>query len=389
MKSSLLNRRVNGYLAAVMLAMGLIAGCGEPEEVRFRLNMENRDRAEIAPERQQFMVDALTAMFGTPDDPKDVFPETNLDVKKLKLAAGSAAADPTGARHGLYRKHCVHCHGITGDGAGPTAGFLNPYPRDYRNGVFKFTSTQSSARPTTADLKRTVIEGIPGTAMPSFSLLANDEIDALVEYVRYLAIRGETETLVYDYVVTQEEDLPLTREFLVEETLAPVVANWDGAEGAVISPESRPPIETPQQLAASVAIGRKLFQDQKTKCADCHGPTGMGDGPQVNFDLWNKEKEKKSEADIARLFALPIQQNKPRNLRLGIYRGGRRPIDIFRRMYAGIKGTPMPSQGPNAGTAGALTEEQIWHLVDYVRTLPYEESSNPFPKQTVVHKERN
>src|SRR5687768_12420679 len=138
MKSSLSNHRAIGPLAAVALAMGLVAGCGKPEEARFRLNMENKDRAEIAPERQQFMVDALTAMFGTPDDPKDVFPEANLDVKKLKLAAGSAKVDPEGARQGLYRKHCVHCHGISGDGAGPTAGFLNPYPRDYRNGVFKF-----------------------------------------------------------------------------------------------------------------------------------------------------------------------------------------------------------------------------------------------------------
>ena len=31
--------------------------------------------------------------------------------------------------HRLYREHCAHCHGISGDGVGPTAVFLNPYPR--------------------------------------------------------------------------------------------------------------------------------------------------------------------------------------------------------------------------------------------------------------------
>ena len=57
---------------------------------------------------------------------------------------------------------------------------------------------------------------------------------------------------------------------------------------------------------------------------------------------------------------------KPRNLLLGQYRGGRRPVDIFRRMYAGIKGTPMPAFG---GTA--LKDPEIWDLVNYVMSLPY------------------
>ena len=43
----------------------------------------------------------------------------------------------------LYMQHCLHCHGVSGDGAGPTAKFLNPRPRDYRQGIFKFKSTQA------------------------------------------------------------------------------------------------------------------------------------------------------------------------------------------------------------------------------------------------------
>jgi mono/diheme cytochrome c family protein len=59
-------------------------------------------------------------------------------------------------------------------------------------------------------------------------------------------------------------------------------------------------------------------------------------------------------------------QLKPRNLTLGQYRGGRRPVDLFRRVYAGIKGTPMPAFG---GTA--LKDNEIWDLVNYVMSLPY------------------
>ncbi len=57
-----------------------------------------------------------------------------------------------------------------------------------------------------------------------------------------------------------------------------------------------------------------------------------------------------------------------RDLTTGIYRGGRRPVDLFRRIYAGIKGTPMPVFGGKG-----LTDEQIWDIVNYVLTMPQEE----------------
>ncbi len=54
----------------------------------------------------------------------------------------------------------------------PPRLFLKPYPRDYREGLYKFKSTPSNLPPTDEDLMRTVQEGVPGTAMPSFKLLA-------------------------------------------------------------------------------------------------------------------------------------------------------------------------------------------------------------------------
>ena len=95
-------------------------------------------------------------------------------------------------RH-VYMKNCMHCHGVAGDGAGPTAEFLNPRPRDYRSGIFKFTSTKNGEKPARDDLDRIVRYGIPGTYMPSFLLLGDRETKAVVEYVRWLSIRGEFE----------------------------------------------------------------------------------------------------------------------------------------------------------------------------------------------------
>jgi hypothetical protein len=56
----------------------------------------------------------------------------------------------------------------------------------------------------------------------------------------------------------------------------------------------------------------------------------------------------------------------PRNLRQGIYRGGRRPLDLYYRIHAGINGAPMPA------AAGTVSPEEIWHIVNYVRSLPYD-----------------
>ena len=75
---------------------------------------------------------------------------------------------------------------------------------------------------------------------------------------------------------------------------------------------------------------------------------------------------------------LPPRNAIPRNLREPTYRGGRRPIDIFWRVSAGIAGTPMPAGGPAAeGAPPTLSQEEVWQIVDYVQSLPFEPASQP------------
>ena len=49
-----------------------------------------------------------------------------------------------------------------------------------------------------------------------------------------------------------------------------------------------------------------------------------------------------------------------------MYKGGRRPIDIYWRIAKGINGATMPAHDT------VLTPEQIWDLVNFVLALPYE-----------------
>jgi mono/diheme cytochrome c family protein len=385
MKSATARLRLNGVggtlaVAAAALVVMASTGCGRTPAASFRPNMVEATKQRLTPEQEQQVATILLAMFGTPDDPV-CFPEAGLDEAKLRLAAGPVRSDIAGRKNGLYREHCAHCHGVTGDGLGPTAAFLNPYPRDYRPGVFKFKSTQRADKPTHEDLVRILHNGIVGTSMPSFALLSDLEIDALVEYVKYLSIRGETEIeLTRAFFELDDEDegkLPETRDFLVDEMLATVAEKWQSAADALIEvPEMPADID----LAASIAKGKELFYGDKANCVKCHGVTGLGDGQANDYDDWNKAivqwtQEVAGDQDPAWVSkatqvlagdALRPRTIPPRNLRQGLYRGGRRPLDIYYRIHAGINGAPMPA------AAGTVAPEDIWHIVNYVRSLPYD-----------------
>ena len=211
-------------VALTLMLLAPLIGC-QSEVPYFRPNLveiqiEEDSSEPITEDQQRLINETMLAMFGTPDDPANPFPEdedaevkasggplTNFgfDVDKLKIAAGPAYKDAEGNQHGLYRLHCAHCHGVTGGGDGPTAPFLNPYPRDYRPGVFKYKSTFGAAKPSHDDLKRVLVHGVAGTSMPSFRTLPDNEIEALVEYVRYLSVRGETEIRLIEYLASEGE----------------------------------------------------------------------------------------------------------------------------------------------------------------------------------------
>jgi mono/diheme cytochrome c family protein len=188
----------------------------------------------------------------------------------------------------------------------------------------------------------------------------------------------------------------------VMELLAEVVENWDAANEQIIVPnEEFIPAEdrSPAEVQASVVKGRELFYGAKANCIKCHGPTGLGDGQQDDFNNWQKAHKKFLE-DTAKLanqeerdesqeenldhreevaeLIYPLRNAIPRNLRQGVYRGGNRRLDVFRKIYAGIAGTPMPGSGPaSPGAKGTISEADMWNIVDYVVSLPYEPSSQP------------
>ena len=87
----------------------------------------------------------------------------------------------------MFRPNCARCHGVEGGGDGPMSRRLFPKPRNYQRGVFKFAAVEDGSKPRRVDLVRTLVHGLPGSAMPSFRSTSLGELSALVDYVRYLA----------------------------------------------------------------------------------------------------------------------------------------------------------------------------------------------------------
>jgi mono/diheme cytochrome c family protein len=315
----------------------------KPKEILDPSTIDGKTRGEI----NAF----LNKTFGTPAHPRVKGLEEEA-LKSLQLEPETLAK---GAE--LYRVHCLHCHGLTGDGQGPTAPWINPHPRDYRPGVFKFTSSEQSEgtrKPRREDLVRTLTQGIEGTAMPAFGGQSNgkfgvrtpDEINQLVSYVIHLSVRGQVE---FDTMrAAASGDLADTSvDDWAGERLTRVAGWWLEAEKKPIEP-SKYQIAADDRAARdeSVRRGYRTFLDPTAACIKCH----LDFGRRNNFiyDKWGT---------VVR----------PRDLTAGIFRGGRRPLDLYWRISHGINGAGMPD--PLA--ANALKPDQIWDLVNFVQALPY------------------
>lgn len=248
-------------------------------------------------------------------------------------------AEPDLARgQAVFQERCEQCHGVTGDGNGPTAKYMYPRPRDYRKGLFKFTSTPYGFRPTRDDLMKTIRQGIRGTSMPGFNLLPEKDLLAVVDYVIMLSRRGELEQLIVS--MAESDDAVAADE--VESDLVPIVLKrWSDADGGEVLPET----PQPKFTAEHVARGKAAFLAKG--CSKCHGVDGRGlTYDNRGTDAWGR-------------------QTRAADLTSGMLHGGNRPIDIYRRIHNGINGTPMPG----FATVFADNPQAIWDVVAYVLTM--------------------
>ncbi len=230
----------------------------------------------------------------------------------------------------LYRRYCVGCHGPNGDAKGENAPYVtgwlgDPLPRNFVLGIFKCRSTPTGSLPLDSDLFDTIGRGIDTTFMPPWKGLTPQQRVDLVAYVKTFSQRFKDE----------KPDKPI-----------------------VIPPE------TPS-TAESVARGKILYQTT-LKCVECHGTTGIGDGP--------------SAASLRDNLGNPI---KPYDFVDGSrFKCGTTDEDLYRIFMTGLDGTPMPSW------SDYLDANQAWDLVHYLRTLQLNYHAPHTPKENAKPKEQ-
>jgi len=250
----------------------------------------------------------------------------------------------------LYRVRCLACHGASGAGDGPTGRFLEPPPRDFRAGLFKWARVEWSRRPQRADILRVLERGVDGTAMPSFRRLSRGELEGLVDWVRLLSLRGETETVAAALAAREGG----VRHGTALQAYELVWSRWDDAPDQVaLAPAAAP--RPAEMTAARIARGADLFRGAQANCASCHGAGGRGDGEAIWEDGPDGKRVRRPDA-----WGHPSQ---PRDLTMGLFRGGDAPADLFRRIRFGIGGTIMPAAD------ASLTDDDVWDLVYFVLSL--------------------
>lgn len=376
------NRRLTvGSACVLTLGSLLVAGCGEsagyPEHVKYSTR-EDRivvrvpnvevddlepageldahlaqidtkggqtfDPMTLAKEARNRVQETLTLLFGTPAKPR-VTGSAAIDAE-----AQTFGLEPAALARGsvLFRRHCQQCHGVHGDGRGPTGLWIQPHPRDFRAGKFKYVTSRrtGSGKPSRDDLRRTLRTGLKGTPMPSFAQIPDDDRETILSYVIHLSIRGQVERqLLLDLMEAEGGDLHSRAELL----LGKYLAEWN--------PKSAPAEAergTPQWVASDFADGKPnpdavrrgyaLFTDlDGVGCLKCH--IDFGRKAKYRYDDWGTLV-------------------KPMDLTLGVYRGGDTAEDHYHRVRWGIAPSGMPS-------VEKLNDDQIRDLLHFVRALPF------------------
>lgn len=172
------------------------------------------------------------------------------DPKKLNMANAALVAKGKD----LFAAQCVACHGVDGHGNGPGAAALNPKPRNFHDGHWRFGGSPSK-------IFITLTKGSPGTAMGSFDTLSIEERYALAHYVRSIAEPTPAGDSSED--LKEAEDL----------TAASQGAKSIPIDYAMEQMEVPDQVVIPSGLKNPAHPGAMLYSKQ---CAQCHGMSGQG-----------------------------------------------------------------------------------------------------------------
>lgn len=244
-----------------------------------------------------------------------------------------------------YTRYCYACHGVDGDGKGPSSYGLRPPPRDFTKGIFKFARLRSSDElPHDDDLARIVKGGLHGTAMLPWDI-SEIELAQVIQYIKTFAPKK------WEKKKKNGEPVPTLEPF--EPTKDP----WAGKE------------------AEGILRGKELYH-LRAECMNCH----PGYDTKENLYKLSVEAEKKEPDKFKALSGFrddlynPVAKDSPEygvkilppDFLLNPVRSIKdesRAVDLYRLISYGVY--PIMPAWKGAG----LSDSDIWALAHYVKSL--------------------
>lgn len=282
-----------------------------------------------------FAMASMVIVFGCNQQPE----QDTSRLEALGLRPGLQASMNEDGRQ-AYVTYCQGCHGANGDGNGAAAGFLYPRPRNFQAGNFKFSSTRAGKLPTDEDLKRTIRQGLKGSAMPDWPLLPEQTVDALVAYIK---------------------------------TFSP---KWQERRPESAIPRINDPYRSAADKSKAIQRGELLYHGY-ANCWSCHPAyvpeTKLNDfletmevGRRTSFrpGLYQAERTITSEGEV--LY--------PPDFKRDFLRARTSVDDLYRSIAAGITSTAMPTwvdaMDVKSAHGGVLVEPaDLWAIAYYVQSL--------------------
>ncbi len=198
------------------------------------------------------------------------FPDEEFQAITAYLKTRATQPKPMTAAE-TYSALCARCHGDKGDGNGMSAIYLDPAPRDFTKTAFMVSKPE-------ARFLQSIREGVPGTSMPVWGKVLNDQqIKAVFDHVWQTYVREQRKELKARSV-----------------------------------PDHNPVLMS----ADSTHRGEGIFLQ---RCSGCHGRKADGKGP--------------NSVDIT---------PRPRNLRNAAFVERAPDRRLFESIMYGVEGTAMP-----------------------------------------------
>jgi len=259
--------------------------------------------------------------------------------------------------HELYELYCVACHGEKGAADVPVAERMNPKPRDFTTGLFKYKTTPGALLPRDEDIFNVIKYGLTGTSMPGWQrVLTDKQIESLIPMLKSFDTAA-----AWAPEDAEDEDFDDEGHYLKNDF--------------TVITEQEPLSDQTPYTPESIARGKKVFEDS---CAECHGAEGRGNitsGKRLKDDwedrIWPRDL---TSPWTWRMTEVAGTDEKSRDQTIR---------NIYTRATIGLPGTPMPSlRAENEGEKDPVSLEDRWHVANYVYSL--REKTVPQGEQRVI-----